>query len=144
MEITKYQLLKAAAYTRGFVRDVIGVSINDVKDSDKEILNRYLDLGIIKYTTKKINYSREIYFPTIESDRYDGITVDFWRVIVRQCLQTAGHSVNLSKASSGDYMSKSWKYDIAPSTLKRSEASASQKKLELEVLDDLIGHSGGY
>ena len=144
MEVTRYKLLKAAAYTRGYVRSTIGMSINDVSEEDKVVLNKYLDLGIVKYTTKKINYSREIYFPTIESDHYEGITVDFWRVMVRHWLQCAGHSVNLSKASSGDYMSKSWKYDIAPSTLKRSEASASQKKIELNLIEDLIGHSGGY
>ena len=144
MEVSRYQLLRAAAYTRARIRSTVGTSINDVPEEDKEVLNRYLDLGVIKYTTKKINYSREIYFPTIESNRYTGITVDFWRVIVRACLQCVGHSVNLSKASAGDYMSKAWKYDILPATLKRSEASASQKKLEVEVIESLLGHSGGY
>ncbi len=142
--MTKYKLLRAAAFIRKTIRVEIGTSIADIPVGDMQVLKRYLDLGVLKFTTKKINYSREIYFPTIESKYLEEATVDFWRVCVRQFLQGVGHSVNLSKASAADYMSKAWKYQIEPTVLKRSEASLTQKKLEKEVLQCLFDTEGGY
>ncbi len=132
------QVIAAMAVTDECVRKAVGEVI-DMPIEEKVILQKWLDKGIIEYTKKKINFSKEIYFPLMQNEAFRDMTIDLWRRIVISSLNKYETGSKLSKASADDYMSKAgYKYSVKPVLLKRSEASAKQKIEETKLMEDLL------
>jgi len=112
------------------VRKAVG-EVFDMPKEEKEIIQKWLDNGVIEYSKKKINFSKEIYFPMLQHDCFRGFTIDFWQKIVIHYLNKYNTGSGLSEASAGDYMSKAgYSYKVKPVVLKRSEASKAHKLAE--------------
>jgi hypothetical protein len=109
----------------------------DISEEDKAVLQKYIDLGVIQYTKRRIVLSREIYFPLLQHEAFRDLTVDIWRRVTLWAMNKHNVGSKLSKASADDYMSKAnYKYSIRPTVLLRSEASAKQKRQEAELIEE--------
>jgi len=140
--MTKEKLVEAIDFAKQLIASEVPQGLSK---EDMTVLKPYLDQGIIKLIKKKVNYSRQVYFPIMESSTFNGITVDFARVVMKELLAEVGHPVGLSKHSMADYMSKaSYEYGISPTLLLRSEAGKAQKLLEKEVLIETFNSEAGY
>ena len=134
----KERVIDALAVSDACVRKAIG-EVVDMPSEEKDIIQKWLDKGVIEYSKKKINFSKEIYFPLMQHDVFKDMTIDLWRRIVIKSLNKHGTGSKLSKASADDYMSKAgYKYSVKPVLLKRSEASAKQKIEETEIMEELL------
>jgi len=129
--------LEAMVVVDACVRKAVG-EVFDMPKEEKEIIQKWLDKGVIEYTKKKINFSKEVYFPMLEHDCFKGFTIDFWQRVLIHHLNKYNTGSKLSDASASDYMSKAYNYNISPVVLKRSEASKDQKNQEQAFLEEHV------
>ena len=135
--VTIERIKAATVVTESYVRKAIGESV-DMPEAEKLIVQKWLDNGVIQYTKKKINFSKEIYFPLMQHDCFKDMTVDLWQRVLIEYLKKYNTGSSLSIASAGDYMSKCFiKYSIKPVLLKRTEASVNQKRIEEGLMKEL-------
>ena len=137
MDTLKNRIIAAMAVTDETVRKAIGESV-DMPADEKLIIQKWLDKGTIEYSKKKINFSKEIYFPLMQREEFRDMTVDLWQRILIEYLKKYNTGSSLSIASAGDYMSKCGiKYSVKPVLQKRSEPSKKYLKEEEEAMAEL-------
>ena len=110
-----------------------------VSEEDKAIIKKYVDLGIIAMTkVKKRNFGKKLYFPTIEAEEFRGLSMLVWLNINRAMINKYEIASQLGKASMGEYVSKSWQYNIEPVVVNKTAAGSLQMKEEAAALQQVL------
>ena len=109
-----------------------------IPDEDMAVLLKYENLKVIKLTLPKIKLSTTLYFPTIQSELFKGITQDTWVRIMLWATKAWGIPCNLTMASASSYRSSPHRYGfIEPVIVTKSDIGLLAYKDECELLDTL-------
>lgn len=100
-----------------------------------EVISKWIDIGIIQYAKKrKGNWQQQIYFPTIQHEAFEELSIDIWLRILRHCLVKYEIPSQIGISSANEYVSRGWdKYNIHPTPMKKSEAKVMLKGTYLQV-----------
>ncbi len=129
----KIQAAYDLAYKLG--QDYVGSS--QIDPADLEVINRYIEKGLIKYTKGKAKLSQALYYPTLESKEFEGLGMTAWLRILRLVINRLSIQSNLSINSARQYISNHWRYDIKPTVLPDSYLSKADKEAALAALEKL-------
>jgi len=83
-----------------------------VPQADQLILDKYLELGLIKLTKSKIGLQKEIYFPTLQDEAFDDLSGWIWLLIIQKAMKNHSIKSGIAKNSINEYVGKPWEYNI--------------------------------
>ncbi len=110
---------------------------------DQGVIDKYLNLGVIVMAkSKKRDFGRKLYFPTIQAVEFQGLSMIVWLNINRALIAKYGIKSQLGKASMAEYVSKSWSYNIDPVVVNRKAAGELQMKEEHIALEQVLEEDG--
>ena len=101
-----------------------------VPEEEQVILDKYIELGLIKLTKSKIGLQQEIYYPTLEDDAFKDLSGWIWLLIIQRAMKRHNISSGVSKNSINEYVGKPWEYDIDCKVITVKDAGANQVKEE--------------
>ena len=110
-----------------------------IPDEDQVVLDKYMANGHIQLVNKKKGkLSKLIYYPSLESKEFKGLSGNIWLRILRHCMRDYGIESGLSVNSMKEYVYKYWVYNIEPTVIKNKAAGDNQMKEELEAFELII------
>ncbi len=109
----------------------------DIPDKDMAIIVKYEKLGLVKLTLPRVNLSKDIYYPTIQSNHFKGITQDSWVKIILWATKAYGIKCNLTIASANSYRTSPHRYNfIEPVVVKKQDVGTLLFNEEMEIFEE--------
>ena len=126
-----------AAYDLAYKLGKEYVGSSQIDPADQEVIDKYVDLGLIKYNKGGKKLSKALYYPTLESKEFEGLGMTAWLRILRLVISQLGIKSNLSINSARQYISNHWRYDIKPTVLPDSYLSKVDKEAIMAEIEKL-------
>ena len=111
-----------------------------IPEEEQLILDKYIELGMIKSTKGKVKLGLDIYYPTLQAEEFEGLSGDIWLRIIRQAMSDYGISSGIGRNSVNEYLTKPWEYKMSNDSLtvvSRSYVGTKQLQEELEAWKEI-------
>jgi len=110
--------------------------LSEISKEDLPILEKYAELGLIKFAKgKKNELGKRLYFPTVESKEFEGLSAKAWLDILRTVIDHLDIDSGFSIHSANEYLGQNYKYGITPTVIQKSYASKVQLDEEARVIE---------
>jgi hypothetical protein len=86
----------------------------EIKPEHIEIIAQYVKEGILEFKKPKINKTKGIYYPCLQSEAFKGLTKNTWLKVVRHAMDVYDIDSGLSLNSVASYTTSAWRYGIEP------------------------------
>ena len=134
----KERIQKAYTYANDLCFEVSGGRL-DIPEEDQVILDKYMKAGYIQLVKTKILYQKDIYFPTLQSEEFEGLTGKIWLRIIRHAMTNHGICSKIGPNSITEYVGKPWEYFIHDlKVIKNKDASKVQLDGEEAAWKDIL------
>ena len=114
---------------------------NTIPEEEQLVLDKYIELGMIKSTKGKVKLGIDIYYPTLQAEEFEGLSGDIWLRIIRQAMSDYGISSGIGRNSVNEYLTKPWEYKMSNDSLmvvSRSYVGTKQLADELSAWKEII------
>ncbi len=131
----KERIQKAYTYAKKVCYEARGGD-NTIPEDEQLIIDKYIELGMIKSTKGKVKLGLDIYYPTLQAEEFKGLSGDIWLRIIRQAMDDYGISSGIGRNSVNEYLTKPWEYKMSNDSLKvvsRSYVGTKQLQEEEEA-----------